>query len=240
MISTPYGLSIYSAEVPAMVPPSYLSPLTARQRNGVLLRLLFYIALFVIYNLGIHWEARLPNIGYDKFDSSHFGFSEFMQNLMLGLSVVFTLMAYAKWPVLRNGCLLLALFLLASMARQNHLRIEDLTGTNAAWKIMVTLLAIYALYTLIRHWKDFLQELNIYAGTYSFGLLMAGILTTYVFSRLFGRQILWMDVMGEHYIRIVKNLAEETTESIGYMLICMGALELCLLARRFARQIAVD
>lgn len=223
-----------------MVPPSSLSPLTACQRNGVLLRLLFYIALFIIYNLGIHWEARLPDLGYDKFDSSHFGFSEFMQNLMLGLSVVFALVAHAKWPVLRNGCLLLALFLLASMARQNHLRFEDLVGAKAAWKVVVAVLAIYALYTLVRHWKDFLQELNVYAGTYSFGLLMAGVLTTYVFSRLFGRQVLWMDVMGEHYVRIVKNLAEETTESIGYMLICMGTLELCLLTRRLSRQIAVN
>lgn len=223
-----------------MAHPSPLPTLTASQRNASLLRLLFYIALFVIYNVGIHWEARLPDLGYDKFDSSHFGFSELMQNLMLSLSVVFTLFARAKWPVFRNGCLLLALFLLASMARQNHLRFEDMVGTKALWKAIVAALAVYALYTLIRNWKAFLQELNVYAGSYSFGLLMAGVLTTYVFSRLFGRQVLWMDVMGEHYIRIVKNLAEETTESIGYMLICMGTLELCLLTRRLFRQTAVN
>lgn len=215
-----------------MASPSTLLSLTASQRNYALLRLLFYIALFIIYNLGIHWEACLPDLGYDKFDSSHFGFSEFMQNLMLGLSVVFTLIARTKWPVFRNGCLLLALFLLASLARQNHLRFEDIMDTKAGWKAIVAVLALYALYVLVRSWKAFLQELNVFASTYSFGLLMAGVLTTYVFSRLFGRQILWMDVMGEHYVRIVKNLAEETTESIGYMLICMGTLELCLLTRR--------
>lgn len=223
-----------------MAPLPTLSPLTPSQRNVLLLRLLLYIALFVIYNLGVHWEARLPDLGYDKFDSSHFGFSEFMQNLMLSLSVVFTLLARAKWPVLRNGCLLLVLFLLASIARQNHLRFEDLVGTKAIWKAIVALLALYAVCMLVRHWKAFLQELNIYTNSFSFGLLMAGVLTTYVFSRLFGRQVLWMDVMGEHYIRIVKNLAEETTESIGYMLICMGTLELCLLTRRLFRQIAVN
>lgn len=223
-----------------MAPSSLITPLTPCQRNALLLRLLLYIALFVIYNLGAHWEARLPDLGYDKFDSSHFGFSEFMQNLMLSLSVVFTLFARAKWPVLRNGCLLLALFLLASLARQNHLRFEDLVGTKAIWKAIVALLAVYAVYTLVRHWKAFLLELNIYANSFSFGLLMAGVMTTYVFSRLFGRQVLWIDVMGEHYIRVVKNLAEETTESIGYMLICMGALELCLLTRRLFRQIAVN
>ena len=223
-----------------MAPPSTLLPLTASQRNYALLRLLLYIALFIIYNLGIHWEARLPDLGYDKFDSSHFGFSEFMQNLMLGLSVVFTLIARAKWPVFRHGCLLLALFLLASIARQNHLRFEDIMGTKAIWKAIVAILALYALYALIRSWKTFLQELNVFASTYPFGLLMAGVMTTYVFSRLFGRQVLWMDVMGEHYVRIVKNLAEETTESIGYMLICMGTLELCLLTRRLFRQIAVN
>ena len=223
-----------------MTQPLSIAPLTGNQRNALLLRLLMYIALFVIYNVGIHWEARLPDMGYDKFDSLHFGFSEFMQNLMLSLSVVFTLFARAKWPVFRHGCLLLGLFLLASMARQNHLRIEDIVDTKVIWKAIVGLLALYALYTLIRYWKEFVQELNAYANSYSFGLLMAGVLTTYVFSRFFGRQVLWVDVMGEHYVRVVKNLAEETTESIGYMLICMGALELCLLARRISRQIAVN
>lgn len=214
------------------LPPS----LATRERNMLLLRFLIYVALFVIYNIGIHWEACQPAVGYDKFDSAHFGFSEFMQNLMLGLSVVFTLSARFKWPALRNGCTLLALFLLASMARQNHLRVEDWAGTKAIWKVIVALLAVYAIYLLYRRGRAFLSELNVYAGTYSFGLLISGILTTYIFSRMFGRQVLWQDVMGEHYVRIVKNLAEETTESIGYMLICMGTLELCLLARRLHQQ----
>lgn len=206
----------------------------ATQRNGILLRFILYIALFVFYNEGMLWEATQAAIAGQKFTSYELNFSEVMQNLMLGGAACLALIARRQWPVLRTGCLLLALFLLASMARQNHLRLEEWMHP-IAWKIIVLALAIYAFTTLFRHWQSLKNELNTYAGSYSFGLLIAGLLTTYVYSRLFGRQVLWQAALEDGYLRTAKNLAEEATESIGYMLIFAASVELCLLTRRLYR-----
>lgn len=205
------------------------------QRNGILLRFVFYIALFAFYNEGMLWEAAQPAIDGQKFTSFEWNFSEVMQNIMLGGSACLALLAHTRWPVFRSGSLLLALFLLASMARQNHLRLEDWIHP-LAWKILVLVFAVYAFTHLFRHWSVLKAELNSYAGSYSFGLLIAGLLTTYVYSRFFGRQVLWQAALGDGYLRTAKNLAEEATESIGYMLIFAAAIELCVLARRLCQQ----
>ena len=55
--------------------------------------------------------------------------------------------------------------------------------------------------------------------------MMAGFITTFVFSRLFGRSIFWQAVMEEQYFRSVKNAAEEGTELLGYGLMLIGAIE---------------
>lgn len=205
------------------------------QRNGILLRFVLYIALFVFYNEGMLWEATQAAIAGQKFTSYELNFSEIMQNLMLGGGACLALAARKQWPVFRTGSLLLALFLLASMARQNHLRLEEWLHP-LAWKVLVLVFAIYAFVTLFRHWQTLKDELNTYTRSYSFGLLIAGLLTTYVYSRLFGRQILWQAALEGGYLRTAKNLAEEATESIGYMLIFAASVELYLLARRLYRE----
>ncbi|MDX1556111.1 MAG: hypothetical protein R3212_08800, partial [Xanthomonadales bacterium] len=57
-------------------------------------------------------------------------------------------------------------------------------------------------------------------------LLVQLFLVLLVFSRLFGRASFWQSVMGEDYLRVVKNIAEEGTELLGYGLIAIAAVEL--------------
>ncbi|MDP1086466.1 transporter, partial [Klebsiella pneumoniae] len=73
-----------------------------------------------------------------------------------------------------------------------------------------------------------------YANSFSFGLFAAGFLTTYVFSRLYGRQDFWRAVLQENYLRDFKSAAEELVELFGYALLLIAVIELVLLARRWA------
>ncbi|CAN0573307.1 unnamed protein product, partial [Ectocarpus sp. 12 AP-2014] len=70
------------------------------------------------------------------------------------------------------------------------------------------------------------------SNTFAFGLFTAGVLTTYIFSRLYGRQDFWRAVLEEHYISTFKSVAEEVVELLGYSLILFATLELLLLALR--------
>ena len=53
-------------------------------------------------------------------------------------------------------------------------------------------------------------------------LLISGLLAILVFSRLFGMQALWLAILDDGYVRVVKNVVEEGSESFGYML-CLTA-----------------
>jgi hypothetical protein len=80
-----------------------------------------------------------------------------------------------------------------------------------------------------------LEEFRHYSNTFSFGLFAAGVLVTYIFSRLYGRQDFWRAVLQEHYIRDFKDIAEEAIELLGYSLILFATIELLFLARRIHR-----
>ena len=88
---------------------------------------------------------------------------------------------------------------------------------------------------VIKNFSVFLQQLASYLATASFGLFLMGMLTTYVFSRLFGRTEFWEAVMEEKYFRSVKNTAEECLELYGYMVLLIGVIELLILAKRTPR-----
>ncbi len=64
-----------------------------------------------------------------------------------------------------------------------------------------------------------------------FGMLLAGFLTVFVFSRLFGCKILWESAMADGYMRCIKNMAEESLELLGYLFIAFGAVEYYLLKK---------
>ncbi|BBI72612.2 hypothetical protein HAALTHF_22730n [Vreelandella aquamarina] len=83
--------------------------------------------------------------------------------------------------------------------------------------------------------QRFLEEFRHYSNTFSFGLFAAGVLVTYIFSRLYGRQDFWRAVLQEHYIRDFKDIAEEAIELLGYSLILFATIELLFLARRIHR-----
>jgi hypothetical protein len=59
----------------------------------------------------------------------------------------------------------------------------------------------------------------------SAGIFLSGFLVIMAFSRLIGRGSFWEAVMGDGYMRVVKNIAEEGTELMGYTLLLISAVE---------------
>lgn len=101
---------------------------------------------------------------------------------------------------------------------------------DGAWQVLVTLVFVATGIYLWRQPDSIADSIRLYAQQPSSGILLSGILVTFVFSRLFGRASFWEAVMGESYLRVVKNIAEEGTELLGYGLIVIAALELLFVA----------
>jgi hypothetical protein len=176
---------------------------------------------------GAYLEALyLPSVRF-----SELGFTEFTQTLVLATCcamLVYIRQVLKVWPTVT---LLLLAFLAASLVREQDHFLDSYVAHNT-WKALVALIIIPTLVWVVKQRRRFLDEFAYYSNTFSFGLFTAGVLTTYIFSRLYGRQEFWQTILEDSYVRNFKNIAEEVVELFGYSLILIATLELLLLARR--------
>lgn len=96
---------------------------------------------------------------------------------------------------------------------------------DGAWQVFVFLAIVAATIYLIKQPYKVKPSLVEYSRTSSAGIFLSGILVVLVFSRLFGRGSFWQAVMEDNYMRLVKNIAEEGTELVGYALLFIAAFE---------------
>ena len=96
---------------------------------------------------------------------------------------------------------------------------------DGAWQTSVSLILIVLLLWLYTVKDKFWSSIADYIVQPSSGILLSGILIVMVFSRFFGRELLWIEIMGDGFIRSVKNAVEESVELLGYFLCLVSAFE---------------
>lgn len=165
---------------------------------------------------------------------SESGFTELAQTGLLALATLLLLYVRFGLRILPEVSLLLLAFVASSLIREQD-AILDAHVFDGAWQLLVTLIILPCLYAVIRRRRVFVTQFAGYANSFSFGLFAAGFLTTYVFSRLYGRGEMWEAILQERYLRTFKDAAEEVVELLGYALILLAVIELTLLARHWAR-----
>ena len=212
--------------MPSSLPPEQAMPIGFA---AICLRAALYMLLIAGLAQGVFYEALyLPE---DRF--SERGFTELAQTGLLALTTLLLLYARIGLRELPHVSLLLLAFVASSLIREQD-ALLDARVFDGAWQLLVTAIILPSLYRVIRHRGAFAAQFAAYANTLSFGLFAAGFLTTYVFSRLYGRQDFWRAVLQENYVRDFKSTAEEVVELFGYALILIAMIELVLLARRWA------
>ena len=191
--------------------------------------------LYALFMGGVAHIAYIEALHLPSTRFTELGFTEFAQTLVLLIcctTLIYIRQKLKVWPAVT---LLLLAFLAASLVReQDHFL--DAYVAKHTWKILVLLIVVPSCVWVIKRRQLFLDEFACYSNTFAFGLFTAGVLTNYIFSRLFGRAELWKTVLADRYIREFKNTIEEAIELLGYGLILIGILELLLLARRINRQ----
>ncbi|MFD2190820.1 hypothetical protein [Pistricoccus aurantiacus] len=193
----------------------------------ICLRALLYILLIGALMQGVYLEALyLPERRF-----SETGFTELAQSGVLLASAMLALYLWRQRPEMPVVCCLFFAFLGASLIREQDAWLDQYVAENT-WKVLVALLILPCLFYVIRRRHVFITEFEGYANSFSFGLFAAGFLTTYVFSRLYGRGEMWEAVLGDAYRRVFKDAAEEVTELLGYTLMLVAMIELFLLIRR--------
>jgi len=209
----------------------------APAQGQILSRVLLYSGLTVISYLALLAEFRLTENPADYF--TEFGPTELWQfGLLFATSGL--LAAAVKYSQQDRPLNLLVLALVLCMAVREADAFFDVFVFDGAWQVVVTTILASAIFALRRDFAVIGRQLKDISDTSAFGFAVAAFVSLVLFSRLFGRKEFWMSLMGDDYVRIVKNAAEEGTETLGYTLLLIGVIDHLWRYRRIAKARPVD
>jgi hypothetical protein len=194
---------------------------------NVLIRIVVYGLLMVLLNQLMFWDADQQGVDMKFMEAT---FTEWSQQIiLLVMAAIFAHCAYHYRDMRCLSIVLTGISLTGLVREYNNFFNEQVF--DGAWQSLA-LLVIVTTGVLVWKFRDsFWQELDHYFGSLSSGFLLAGFLTTFIFSRLFGRTVFWETLMEDRYFRSVKNAAEESVELLGYGLLLIAAVEYFFLAR---------
>jgi hypothetical protein len=93
------------------------------------------------------------------------------------------------------------------------------------WQVMVALVSALIITYTYRHRKRLrIAWLRLWPSP-GLTLLFAGATVQFAFVRLVGHEPLWVAILGDDYLRIIKLAVEEFIELIGYFLWLIGTIE---------------
>lgn len=217
------------------LPISAEQPLYGRKPTSLFMQACLRLAIYAplvaaMMSLVMHDAHHFGDVGF-----SEASWTEHMQSTLLALSAATMWLVHSRLPDLRTISLLLFGLFAASLIREQDALLDGMIG-DGSWQFLVSVVAIPVIIGVWRNRSRFIAEFEHFGRSFAFGLFGAGFLATYVFSRLYGRSEFWKTLMGDSYLRSVKNAAEEVTELFGYTLMAIAVIEIVLLAIRMGRQ----
>lgn len=198
-------------------------------------RIVVYGLLMMLLSQLMFWDAGQQGQQIKFLEDT---FTEWTQQLiLLTMAGIFAHSAYHH-KEFRCLSILLAGISLAGLVREfnNFFNTQVFDG---AWQALASLVIITTIFLVWKHRNMFWLDFQQFQNTLSFGFLLSGFLTTFIFSRLFGRARFWETLMEDRYFRSVKNAAEEGVELLGYGLLLAASVEFLILVRS-ARDSEID
>lgn len=146
---------------------------------------------------------------------------EFTQSVLLLLSsLCFVVLAWLRADERRFAVLAAAFF--AVMLVRELDALFDVLIVHGAWKFIAAPMALTALAWAAADWRATLASLVRFSCSRAGTLMLIGLVIVLCYSRLFGMTSNWTAVLGDGYVRTVKNAVEETSELLGYTFV-LGA-----------------
>ncbi|HDM8044425.1 TPA: hypothetical protein P0E04_002589 [Vibrio campbellii] len=182
-----------------------------------MLSALTIVAISILVNLSIRVDYVL--LGSTLGETS---VSETLQLIML---------AVASWSFFRvsrqeshvsHAAILISGFFAVLMIREMDYWFDMIH--HGSWVFPALAITALACAKAYRGGKGTVNEMAIILQSPYMKLLIGSVILLLVFSRLYGMGSFWQHVMGEHYVRDVKNISEEGIELLCYSLIALSAV----------------
>ncbi|GAA4201802.1 hypothetical protein GCM10022289_15730 [Pedobacter jeongneungensis] len=192
-----------------------------------IIRFIVYGAIVYIAAEFLKWNVK-HETGQSKFTED--SMVEAVQSMILLTCSLIYLRVSFKYKSMFPLSFGLFAFTFASLIREQDALLDEHIY-DGAWQTAAFSLLILAAILIYRKRAVFLSNMNDFVSKFSFGILLSGIFTTYIFARLYGRKVFWMAVMEAQYTRDVKNVSEESLELFGYTLILIASVEFYYFAK---------
>lgn len=189
--------------------------------TATLSRLFFYALWVVVVALAATAE------GYREGTASRYGEAslvEYLQTTFLVLVAALFWIAARTSAHWRGVCTILALAAVVAAIREQD-SFFDHNVFDGFWQLLALAVLAGLAWFAWRYEGPLAREVREFSASSSAGLLVAGFVTVFVFSRIIGMQTFWRSVLGDSYLRVVKNFVEEGTELFGYSLLVAAAVE---------------
>ncbi|ERK17067.1 hypothetical protein L579_3962 [Pantoea sp. AS-PWVM4] len=145
-------------------------------------------------------------------------FTEVTQEIMLAINAGLFFIASRQRPAL----ILVGGFFTCMLIRELDFLFDIIKHGCWVWFALAVTAASLAM--ALRQPKQILPGLVELVQHRSWQMMASGLLAVLVFSRLFGMHQLWEHLMLDGYNRVVKNMAEEGSELLGYSLCLIASV----------------
>jgi hypothetical protein len=149
-------------------------------------------------------------------------FTETTQEIMLAVIAALFFIAAQRRPAQRGALTLVAGFYSCMLIRELDFVFDTIQHGSWIWFALAVTAGCLAV--ALRTPKKTLHALARLLQHRSWPVMASGFLVVLVFSRLFGIHSLWQHLMLGDYNRVVKNMAEEGTELLGYGLCWLASV----------------
>lgn len=164
-------------------------------------------------------------------------FTETTQEIMLAVIAALFFIAAQRRPAQRGALTLVAGFYSCMLIRELDYVFDAIQHGSWIWFALAVTAGCLAV--ALRTPKKTLHALARLLQHRSWPVMASGFLVVLVFSRLFGIHALWQHLMLGDYNRVVKNMAEEGTELLGYGLCWLASVRYLWQTRPAAAAVSV-
>lgn len=148
--------------------------------------------------------------------------TETTQEIMLAMIAVLFFIAAHRRPAQRGALNLVAGFYSCMLIRELDFVFDAIR--HGSWVWFALAVTAGSLAVALRTPRKTVHGLADLVQHRSWPMMASGLLVVLVFSRLFGTHALWQHLMQGDYNRVVKNMAEEGTELLGYSLCWLASI----------------
>jgi len=176
-----------------------------RECAAFLFATLFLVAMMSAIYIDVNWMN----------DAMHeTSLTETLQEVMLASIAVMFFWSARHRPGQRGALILIGGFYTCMLIRELDFLFDAVE--HGSWVGFALATAAACLALALRSPRGTLDGLVAFVTDRSWLMTASGMLIVLVFSRLFGMHQLWQHLMMDGYNRVVKNIAEEGTELLGY------------------------